>query len=70
MNRPSVSNSLHFIDRYPHMDQFTVEHILSNIQIARCIDHIELVAVSHQLPDLIRSHGQVDESQDLYIINN
>ena len=52
------------------MDQFTVEHILSNIQIARCIDHIELIAVSHQLPDLIKNHGQVDESQDLYIINN
>ena len=40
-----------------------MEHLLSNIQIARCTDHVELIAVSHQLPDLIKSHGQVPETQ-------
>jgi flavorubredoxin len=41
------------------MDQFTVEYILSNIQVAHCLDRIELIAASHQLPDQIRSLGQV-----------
>ncbi|CAB3992158.1 DNA repair RAD51 homolog 3, partial [Paramuricea clavata] len=46
-------------DQYSNMDQFTVEYILSNIQVAHCLDRIELIAASHQLPDQIRSLGQV-----------
>ena len=47
------------VDQYLNMERFTVEYILSNIQIARCLDHIEILALSYQLHDHITRFGRV-----------
>ncbi|XP_060765160.1 DNA repair protein RAD51 homolog 3 isoform X2 [Neoarius graeffei] len=41
------------------LESFTVEKILSGVFLIRCLDHVELLAELHLLPDFLRKHPQV-----------
>lgn len=42
-----------------NLEHFSMESILSNIIVYRCHDYVQLIAVSHLLPDILKEHKEV-----------
>ncbi|XP_066923185.1 DNA repair protein RAD51 homolog 3-like [Clytia hemisphaerica] len=41
------------------LQEFTLQSILKNIHVYRCHDYIQLIALSHILPDVLKNNGKV-----------
>lgn len=48
-----------FPEQQAAASSFTVESILSNIHYFRCYDYVELIALVHLLPDILKEHPKV-----------
>ena len=47
-------------------DGFSVESVLSNIFLYRCVDHVQLIAVVNNLGRLIEKHKRVSSIESAY----
>jgi RAD51-like protein 2 len=51
--------------KQPRENNFSVESVMSNIFLYRCVDHVQLISVVNNLGRLIEKHKRVSSSRDL-----